>query len=118
MTRAGHLRRPASENARVTSVELFFDLVYVFTITQLSGFLRTHLNAAGALKTGLLLIMVWHVWVYTTWTTNWLDPDRKPVRLLLLGLMPASLVGSSEAAGLGVLSQSRRHQTLRARVRA
>jgi low temperature requirement protein LtrA len=94
VTEAGNLRRPAAESARVTNVELFFDLVYVFAITQLSDFLRTHLSATGALKTGLLLVMVWNVWVYTTWTTNWLDPDRKPVRLLLLGLMPASLVMS------------------------
>jgi low temperature requirement protein LtrA len=92
----------------VTNVELFFDLVYVFAITQLSGFLRVHLNATGALKTTLLLVMVWFVWVYTVWLTNWLDPDRKPVRLLLLALMPACLVmsvaipGAFGARGLAV----------------
>jgi low temperature requirement protein LtrA len=90
----GNLRRQSSETARVTNVELFFDLVYVFAVTQLSGFLRAHQNPAGALQTALLFMMVWLVWVYTTWLTNWLDPERKPVRLLLLALMPASLLMS------------------------
>ena len=39
--------------------------------------------------------MVWLVWVYTTWVTNWLDPDRLPVRLMLFALMLASLIMST-----------------------
>jgi low temperature requirement protein LtrA len=38
---------------------------------------------------------VWLVWAYTTWVTNWLDPERIPVRLMLLGLALASLVMSA-----------------------
>jgi low temperature requirement protein LtrA len=82
---------------RVTTVELFFDLVYVFAVTQLSHYLLRHLTAAGALQTALLLVMVWLLWAYTTWLTNWLDPDRIPVRLLLLALM---LVGLAMSAAL------------------
>ncbi|MGH6611579.1 MAG: low temperature requirement protein A [Burkholderiaceae bacterium] len=76
-------------------VELFFDLVFVFAVTQLSHTLLAHLNAAGAAQIVLLLIAVWWVWIYTTWVTNWLDPERLPVRLCLFALMLAGLLLSS-----------------------
>jgi low temperature requirement protein LtrA len=79
---------------RVTNIELFFDLVYVFAITQLSHYLLGHADLRGALRAGLLLMMVWLVWAYTTWVTNWLDPDLMAVRLLLVALMLASLAMS------------------------
>jgi low temperature requirement protein LtrA len=91
---------------RVTNIELFFDLVYVFAVTQISHYLLANLTVAGALHAGLLLVMVWLLWAYTTWVTNWLDPERIPVRLLLLGLMLVSLVmsaGLPEAFGDGGL---------------
>ena len=90
--------------SRVTNIELFFDLVYVFAVTQLSQYLLRHLTVAGGLQVALLLVMVWLLWAYTTWVTNWLDPERIPVRLLLLALMLASLVmsaGLPEAFGNG-----------------
>ncbi len=74
---------------RVTHLELFFDLVYVFAVTQLSHFLLAG-PEAGAARTGIeaavLLIMVWQLWAYTTWVTNWLNPDLIAVRLLMLAL--------------------------------
>ena len=79
-----------------TNIEVFFDLVYAFAITQLSSrFLLDHLSLDGALQTVLLLAMVWLGWSYTMWLTNWLDPGNISVRLLLLALMLASLVFSS-----------------------
>jgi low temperature requirement protein LtrA len=89
------LLRPRAGAQRVTNVELFFDLVYVFAVTQISHFLLDHPTPAGALKAGLLLAMVWLVWAYTTWVTNWLDPDRIAVRLLLLAAAGGSLVMSA-----------------------
>ena len=56
------LLRDRSGVQRVTNIELFFDLVYVFAITQLSHYLIGHSTLAGALHTGLLLAMVWLVW--------------------------------------------------------
>ncbi len=91
----GNLLRPPGASARVTNVELFFDLVYVFAVTQLSHYLIDHRTLEGALQALLLLAMVWLVWVYTTWVTNWLDPERIPVRLMLLALALASLVMSA-----------------------
>jgi low temperature requirement protein LtrA len=89
------LRRQRGSPSRVTNVELFFDLVYVFAVTQISHYLLAHQTVTGALRAGLLLVMVWLLWAYTTWVTNWLDPEQIPVRLMLLGLMLVSLVMSA-----------------------
>jgi low temperature requirement protein LtrA len=78
----------------VTALELFFDLVFVFAVTQLSHRLLDHLTIGGALETLLLLVAVWRAWVDTTWVTNWFDPDRTPVRLMLVAVMLASLLMS------------------------
>ncbi len=75
-------------------MELFFDLVYVFAITQLSHLLLDHPTVGGVLETLFLLLVVWWAWQYTTWFTNWFDPDALPVRLMLGAVMLASLVMS------------------------
>jgi low temperature requirement protein LtrA len=94
--RANHLRaRGGHGQHRVTYVELFFDLVFVFAVTQLSHGLLHHLTPLGALETALLLIAVWWAWIDTAWITNWLDPERAPVRLLLFALMLGGLVLSA-----------------------
>lgn len=80
---------------RVTFVELFFDLVFVFAVTQLSHTLLEHFTPLGAAQTLLLLFAVWLIWVYTAWVTNWIDPERTPVRLMLFALMLAGLVLST-----------------------
>ncbi len=87
--------RGEDANNRVTFVELFFDLVFVFAITQLSHALAGHLTPLGALQTALLLLAVWWVWIDTSWVTNWLDPQKIQVRLLLFVLMLAGLVLSA-----------------------
>ena len=97
MTQAGlsGLLRERAGAARVTNVELFFDLVYVFAVTQLSHHLLHHPTLTGALQTAVLLAMVWLAWAYTAWVTNWLDPERLPVRLLLIALALVALVMSA-----------------------
>jgi low temperature requirement protein LtrA len=94
-----NLMRTRRGAERVTNVELFFDLVYVFAVTQLSHYVLAHQTVTGALRAGLLLAMVWLLWVYTTWVTNWLDPQRIAVRVLLLALAGASLVLSAALPG-------------------
>ena len=61
--------RPTSADHRVTTLELFFDLVFVFAVTQLSHSLVEHLTLIGALQTLFLLLAVWWVWMYTCWFT-------------------------------------------------
>jgi low temperature requirement protein LtrA len=79
----------------VTPLELFFDLVYVFAVSQLAHHLLGHIDVRGALETLVLTLAVMYAWFMTVWTSNWLDADRQPVRLLLLALMFASLVMST-----------------------
>jgi low temperature requirement protein LtrA len=90
----GLLRARDGGEQPVTALELFFDLVFVVAVTQLSHRLLDHLTIGGALETLLLLVAVWRAWVDTTWVTNWFDPDRTPVRLLLITLMLVSLLMS------------------------
>jgi low temperature requirement protein LtrA len=94
--RRNYLReRSGHDHHRVTYVELFFDLVFVFAVTQLSHGLLAHLTALGAVQTAVLTLGVWWIWIDTTWCTNWLDPEKAPVRLMLFGLMLAGLVLSA-----------------------
>jgi low temperature requirement protein LtrA len=93
----GPLFRPITphQHSRVTYAELFFDLVFVFAITQVSHTLLGRFTPLGALQTSLLLLSVWWLWVYTSWITNWLNPELTPVRVLLFLLMLGGLVLST-----------------------
>jgi low temperature requirement protein LtrA len=62
--------RVPGHHARVTFVELFFDLVFVFAVTQISHALLQDLSWQGALRAGFLLLMVWWAWIYTAWITT------------------------------------------------
>ncbi|MDX3967889.1 MAG: low temperature requirement protein A [Bradyrhizobium sp.] len=84
-----------SQHSRVTFVELFFDLVFVFAVTQISHTLLHHFTPLGAVHVAVLFLAVWWVWVYTAWVTNWLNPELTPVRLLLFSMMLGGLVLST-----------------------
>ena len=86
-------REPGAERA-VTPLELFFDLVYVFAIGQLSHHLLEHVDLRTAAETLIMTLAVVYAWYMTAWGANWLEPNRLPVRLLLAGLMFASLLMS------------------------
>jgi low temperature requirement protein LtrA len=92
VTAAHPILRARNSERRVTNAELFFDLVYVFAITQLSHHLIEHPTVEGAVQTLILLGLVWEAWAYTMWTTNWLDPDNVAVRAMLFTLALGSLV--------------------------
>jgi low temperature requirement protein LtrA len=86
----------------VTPLELFFDLVYVFAIGQLSHHLLAHVDLRTGLETVIIGLAVVYAWFMTTWAANWLEPDRLPVCFYLVGLMFASLlmsVGIADAFG-------------------
>jgi low temperature requirement protein LtrA len=88
------MRARGDGEQRATFFELFFDLVYVFAITQLSHHLLADLSWSGAAETAFMLVAVYWAWNYTTWMTNWFDPDTVPVRLVLVFVMLASLLMS------------------------
>ena len=101
------LRNHGGGEAKVSELELFFDLIFVFAVTQLSHFQLAHLSLLGVFKTLILFGAVWWAWMYTTWATNWIDPDRAANRLILGGVMLASLVMSAaipDAFGPGGLA--------------
>lgn len=89
------LSAAGSGSHKVNFIELFFDLVFVFAVTQISHALLHHLSWAGLLQALVLLLAIWWVWVFTTWISNWLDPEQTPVRLMLLVLMLAGLLLSA-----------------------
>lgn len=85
-------RPQGEEEQRTTSLELFYDLVFVFAVTQISHHLLDHLTWEGVGQSALLLLVVWWSWNYTAWVTNELDPESPVVRLLMIALMLASLL--------------------------
>src|SRR5262245_44426378 len=79
---------------RVTSLELFFDLVFVFAVTQVTAMLISDSSPIGALRGLLVLTAIWWAWVAYAWLTNSASADRIGVRLSLLAAMGAMLVVS------------------------
>ncbi|MCK9915963.1 low temperature requirement protein A [Microbacteriaceae bacterium K1510] len=93
------LRQRDGHHARVSFAELFFDLVYVFAVTQLSHELLHNLTLTGVVETLVLWFAVWLGWQYTCWVTNWFDPETPRIRSLLFAVMLAGLVMASAIPG-------------------
>ena len=89
------LRQNSKEPVRVSNLELFFDLLYVFAVTQLSHTLLQALTLTGMLQALILCFAVWLGWQYTAWVTNWFDPEKLPVRALIFAIMPLGLLMAS-----------------------
>jgi low temperature requirement protein LtrA len=85
-------KRDAGEEQRATTLELFYDLVFVFAITQVSHLVLDNVSWEGVGQAALALVVVWWAWNYTTWVTNELDPDSTVVRLMLIAVMLLSLL--------------------------
>jgi low temperature requirement protein LtrA len=90
----GSAPSPAEAGAaeRVSTLELFFDLVFVFTITQLSTLLVHETSWKGVLQVTLMLGVIWWMYDGYAWLTNAVPPDRGSRRLFLLAAMAAFLV--------------------------
>jgi low temperature requirement protein LtrA len=86
-----HVRQVEGEE-RVTPLELFFDLVFVFAITQVTGFLAEHETGEGLLRGLLLLAALWWAWAAYAWLTNTLNPEEGAVRLAVFASAAAMLV--------------------------
>lgn len=93
---ARHLRPRGEEGPQpTTEVELLFDLVYVFAVTQLSHLVLHDLSLGGLGRAAFLLVVVWWAWIYTAWMTNWFEPASGAVRAVLGGAMLASLLAAA-----------------------
>jgi low temperature requirement protein LtrA len=76
----------------VTFVELFFDLVFVFAVTQLTVLAAHDLTPAGILRAILLGWLIWWAWTQFTWTLNPADTTHPVVRVVTLAATAAALV--------------------------
>jgi len=83
---------PGDEPIRVTTLELFFDLVFAFTLTQLASLLVHHFTASGALEVLLVFGVLWWMYGGYAWLTNTRAPVRTADRLLLLVGMAGFLI--------------------------
>jgi low temperature requirement protein LtrA len=80
---------------RVTPLELFFDLVFVFALTQVTGFLADHLTWVGMIQGSALLAVLWWAWGGYAWLTNAVPAEEViPARLVILTAMAFMLVAS------------------------
>jgi low temperature requirement protein LtrA len=75
----------------VTPLELFFDLVFVFAITQVTSLLTHDPTWQGVFRGVLVLAAVWWAWTGYAWLTSTLDVDEGVVRLVMLASMAAML---------------------------
>jgi low temperature requirement protein LtrA len=89
----------AETEHRVTPLELFFDLVFVFAITQVTTLLARDTTWTGVLHGVLVLAAVWWTWTGYAWLTNNFDADAGGIRLAVLAAMAALLVVSLAVPG-------------------
>jgi low temperature requirement protein LtrA len=86
--------RTSEHEQRVTPLELFFDLVFVFAITQVTTLLADDPTWGGLARGLLVLCALWWAWAAYAWLTNTLDPEEGVVRLVMFAVMAAMLVVS------------------------
>ena len=85
-------RLHVSEAQPVTFVELFFDLVFVFAVTQVTVLTAHHLDAGGIARSLLLFWLIWWAWTQFTWTLNPADTQNSLVRAVTLVAIGAAFV--------------------------
>jgi low temperature requirement protein LtrA len=78
----------------VKPLELFFDLVFVFALTQVTGFMSDDPTWAGVGRGLLILAALWWAWGAYAWLTNEIDPDEGSARLAMFGAMAAMFVAA------------------------
>ncbi|MGH8910392.1 MAG: low temperature requirement protein A [Egibacteraceae bacterium] len=89
-------RRPrvqtVDESVRVSPLELFFDLVFVFALTQVTALMSHDLSVSGVVRGLLVLALLWWSWVGYAWLGNVVRADEGVVRLVMFGAMTAMFV--------------------------
>ena len=77
--------RQGTEEASVTPLELFFDLVFVFALTQVTAFMADDLTWNGMLRGVLIVMLLWWSWIGYAWLANVASPDQATMKALMLG---------------------------------
>jgi low temperature requirement protein LtrA len=86
------LIRQEEEHAVVTPLELFFDLVFVFALTQVTAFMADELSWQGILRGALVLMLLWWAWTGYAWLANVASAEERPIKLAILSGMAAMFV--------------------------
>jgi low temperature requirement protein LtrA len=81
-----------SEDQRVTTLELFFDLVFVFALTQITALMAHDLTWHGVVRGLLLIGLLWWSWIGYAWLTNLVRADEGVIRLVMLLAMGVMFV--------------------------
>ena len=91
--------QPPHHERQVTPLELFFDLVFVFAVSQLSHHLLEHLSWRVAAETAVMLVAVFTAWGYTSWTATMIPADRPATYWMLIGVMGLGLFMNAGITG-------------------
>ena len=94
MLGGGQVPQAESGEERVTPLELFFDLIFVFAITQVTGLVVENPTWGGLVQGLLVLGVLWWAWAAYAWLTNTINPEEGAVRLAMFGAMGAMLIAS------------------------
>jgi low temperature requirement protein LtrA len=92
---------------QVTPLELFFDLVFVFTMTQVTSMLADDATWSGVLRGMLVLAALWWAWTAYAWLTSAMDVDEGGVRLVMLASTAAMLVVALAVPGAFSIRRAR-----------
>ena len=84
--------RQDQEQASVTSLELFFDLVFVFALTQVTAFMADELSWHGILRGVLVTMLLWWAWTAYAWLANVVSAEERSIKLAILAGMSAMFV--------------------------
>jgi low temperature requirement protein LtrA len=84
--------RQDQEQATVTPLELFFDLVFVFALTQVTAFMADELSWHGILRGVLVTMLLWWAWTAYAWLANAVSAEERPIKLAILAGMSAMFV--------------------------
>jgi low temperature requirement protein LtrA len=84
----------AEGEERVTPLELFFDLVFVFAITQVTGLVSANPTWTGVAEGLVVLALLWWSWTAYAWLTGTVDPEEGVIRLSIFGAMGAMMIAS------------------------
>jgi predicted PurR-regulated permease PerM len=85
---------------RVAPLELFFDLVFVFALTQVTLLMSNKPTWEGLGEGILVLVALWWAWGAYAWLTNYIATDEGVERLLMFAAILVSLILRSTASGL------------------
>src|SRR3954452_4893181 len=96
---AGGLEETGQVEQRVTPLELFFDLVFVFAITQVTGFVSSDPTWTRLVEGLAILAVLWWAWTAYAWLGNTAASDEGAIRIVLLSAMAAMLIASLAVPG-------------------